>query len=536
LKLLYKAYFGRVKLIYIDPPYNTGNDFVYPDDFADPLGRYLEITGQKDAAGNLLTSNPETSGRYHSAWLNMMYPRLFMARQLLRDDGAIFISIADHEVQNLRLLLDEIFGSENFLTTAIWQKVFARKNSARFFSEDHEYIVAYAKNAASWEPGLLARSEESIERYQNPDNDPRGLWSSDSILVSLSSGQRGRQFQKTGTSNDIYEVTSPSGRKFSPPSGNSWRYSKERFKELDRDSRIWWGQNNDNAPRYKRFLSEVRDGVVPHTLWLHKEVGHTQEASQELKKLFGEMDEAAFPTPKPVRLMRRIIDVANVQGPEPNIVMDFFAGSCSLAHAILEANTSEGNLRFIMVQFPESLARETIIANKRVLRTIADIGKERIRRVIANTVIERKRQLPFEPNEPDGKPGFRVFKLAPSTLRAWRGTTAPTPDEYVNQLALLSEPLRDGWRAEDVVWEVAIKEGFPLTSRVTTAAAGGQEVYRVADPDSGRAFHVCLDDTVTADVAAALGLASGDLLVVRDAAVDDTTAANLALQCRLKTL
>jgi adenine-specific DNA-methyltransferase len=270
LKLLFKPYFGRVKLIYIDPPYNTGQDFVYPDNYADPLKTYLQITGQVDSEGNLQTSNPETSGRYHSAWLSMMYPRLFLARQLLQEDGLICISIDDHEAHHLRMLMNEVFGEENFIASVIWQKVFAPKNTAMHFSEDHDYVLIYARDADTWRPSLLPRSEEALARYENPDDDPRGVWSSSDMTA--------RNYYADAQ----FEVTAPGGNIFTPSRGNYWRFNRVRFAELDKDNHIWWGNDRNSMPRFKRFLSEVREGVIPQTLWKFEDVGHTQEAKKEL--------------------------------------------------------------------------------------------------------------------------------------------------------------------------------------------------------------------------------------------------------------
>ncbi len=270
LKLLQKSYAGKVKLIYIDPPYNTGKDFVYPDNFQDNIKNYLELTGQTES-GRKISSNTDASGRFHTDWLNMIYPRLKLAHSLLQSDGVIFVSIADHEIHNLRAAMNEVFGEENFIATVIWQKVFAPKNSARHFSEDHDYVVVYAKNAEIWSPRLLPRSEEMESRYGNLDNDVRGPWASDNLTA--------RNFYGAGT----YPVTCPSGRVIDgPPSGTYWRVSKEKFDALDADNRIWWGADGGNMPRLKRFLSDVQDGRVPQTLWTYEEVGHTQEAKKEL--------------------------------------------------------------------------------------------------------------------------------------------------------------------------------------------------------------------------------------------------------------
>ena len=270
LKLLQKSYANKVKLIYIDPPYNTGKDFVYPDNFHDSIQNYLELTGQV-AGGAKLGSNTDASGRFHTDWLNMLYLRLKLAHSLLRNDGVIFVSIADHEVHNLRAAMNEVFGEENFIAAVIWQKVFSPKNSARHFSEDHDYVIVYAKRAETWTPRLLPRTEEIEARYSNPDNDPRGVWTSGDLSA--------RNFYGEGT----YPVTSPSGRVIEgPPSGRYWVVSKPKFDEMNAESRIWWGADGGNMPRFKRFLSDVQSGKVPQTLWMHDEVGNTQEHPRSL--------------------------------------------------------------------------------------------------------------------------------------------------------------------------------------------------------------------------------------------------------------
>ena len=521
LKLLYKPYFGRVKMIYIDPPYNTGNDFIYPDNYADPLDAYLRLTGQKDAQGNLLTSNPETSGRYHSAWLSMMYPRLFLARQLLRDDGVIFVSIDDHEVHNLRLLMNEVFGEENFVATIIWQKVYSPKNTARHFSEDHDYILAYARSATSWMPNALPRTEEADARYSNPDDDPRGPWMSDNLTA--------RNYYSEGQ----YEVASPSGRRFRPSTGSYWRVKYERFVQLDADGRIWWGADGNGMPRLKRFLSDVKQGIVPQTLWKYVDVGHTQEAKQELLGLVDfESTENVLDTVKPSRLIERMLRLATTSC-EGDIVVDFFAGGCSTAHAVLKLNHEDGgNRRFICVQLPEPLPK----AEAR-LSTIADIGKERIRRVIARMREEDAGKLDLSTRETPEDLGFRVYRLAPSHYRPWEGVEGETPEEYAGQMALFTDPLRPGWTAAGLLWEVALREGYGLDARVEPVdAVATNAVYRVTDPDREQNFLICLDDRLHPDTPAALGLGRDDVFVCRDAALDDALAANLALQCRLKTV
>ena len=347
LKLLQKSYAGKVKLIYIDPPYNTGKDFVYPDNFQDNIKNYLELTGQVDGDGRKLSSNSEASGRFHTDWLNMMYPRLKLARTLLKDDGVIFISISDHEFHNLRHLMNEVFGEENFVATVIWQKVYSPKNSARHFSEDHDYVLVYAQSGEKWTPCLLPRTEEMEARYINPDNDPRGPWKPGDLSA--------RNYYGEGT----YPVACPSGRIIQgPPSGRYWVISKAKFDELNSDTRIWWGSDGNNVPAIKRFLSEVQQGRVLQTFWSYEEVGHTQEAKKELiSTIEFPNSDAVFETPKPTRLIHRMLQLAT-KPEDSSLVLDFFAGSGSTLHGVLSQNAADGgNRRCILVQLPEPLPK-----------------------------------------------------------------------------------------------------------------------------------------------------------------------------------
>lgn len=346
LKALLPRYAGQVKCIYIDPPYNTGNEgWVYNDNVNSPeIRRWL---------GEVVGKEGETLDR-HDRWLCMMYPRLVLLKQFLRDDGAIFISIDDNEVASLRLLMDEIFGAKNFVATAIWNMMDSPKNSARHFSEDHEYIVIYAKIKGAWRPNPLARSEEMIARYKNPDNDTRGPW----LLGDLAA----RNFYAQGR----YPIKTPSGKIIEgPPSGSYWRVNEEKFWELDRDGRIWWGKGN-TRPGIKRFLCDVKDGVVPRTLWPWREVGSTRHSKQELSQILNlGASSDLFVTPKPVALLQRILQVAT---DKDSIVLDSFSGSGTTAHAVLKQNAQDsGNRRFILAEMEETIAR--------------DVTAERVRRV-----------------------------------------------------------------------------------------------------------------------------------------------------------
>jgi adenine-specific DNA-methyltransferase len=511
LKLLYQPYFGRVKMIYIDPPYNTGNDFVYPDNFADPLDTYLKLTGQKDSDGNLLTSNPETGGRYHSAWLSMMYPRLFLARQLLREDGVIFVSIDDHEVHNLRLLMNELYGEENFVACVVWQK--RTSPDARLaLGAAHDYILVFARSLEMFKAAmnLLPLNEERLKEYKNPDNDPRGAWASRDIT-----GQTGH-----ATPSQFYELTTPSGIKYLPPSGRCWTMTKKSYERLVEDGRIWFGSDGKSRPRLKLFLSES-EGKSSWTWWTNKEVGHNQEATKEVNELFGIAD--VFDNPKPVRLLKRIVQLAT-EGQDEDIVLDFFAGSCTSAQAVLELNREDGgNRRFIMVQLPEP-------TGKKQFPTIAEIGKERIRRVVARMKKAREGQMPLDNPE---DLGFKVFKLARSNYKQWDGTQ-PDTDAYARQAELFADPLVAGWQPENVLYEVALKEGYGLNVQLEETAV--KDVQRVTDPDKGQSFYLTLAGKIVLKDLHPLDLKKDDLFICRDAALDDEAAANLALQCRLKTI
>jgi adenine-specific DNA-methyltransferase len=458
LKLLQKSYADKVRLIYIDPPYNTGNDFIYPDDFQDNIKNYLQLTGQADSDGNKITSNTDASGRFHTDWLNMMYPRLKLARNLLRQDGCIFISIDDNEIDNLRKLCDEIFGPENFIATVIWQKVFSPKNTAAYFSEDHDYIVVYAKQKDGWEPQLLPRSEEAVARYSNPDNDPRGPWMSGAIQA--------RNYYSKGQ----YEVTSPAGKKYSNPKGTYWRYSFERFQELDRENRIWWGEAKDGVPRLKRFISEVKGGVVPQTLWKYEDVGHTQEAKEELLKYVEfENTENILNSVKPTRLLRNVLRIGTSSDSE-DIVLDFFAGSGPTGHAAFVQNSEDGGKRrFILVQLPEPLPKP-----EKGAATIADLAKSRIKNVAKSLLEGKAGKLKLDDN---GKLdlGFRVFKLASSNIRAWE----PNRDDLPATLEESIDHLKSDRTEQDILFELLLKLGLDLTVPMEQKTIAGKAVHSV---------------------------------------------------------
>lgn len=523
LKLLYKPYFGRVKMIYIDPPYNTGNDFVYPDNFADPLGRYLEITGQRDAEGNLLTSNPETSGRYHSAWLSMMYPRLFIARQLLREDGVIFVSIDDHEVHNLRLLMNETFGEENFLAQLVWERADSPKMDAEYFSTNHDYILCYARNLYEFEVNRLAYEGGDIPNHYNKvDQQGRRYY----LKPLRAMGGQGET--REARPNLFYGIKAPDGTivfpKLQSGRDGAWRWSKKKF-ETEKD-RIEWTNSLGSWIPYFRIYADDSSGKPPETILYNKDVGSTRTATAELKQIF--QQSKFFDTPKPSNLIKHLIKIsASVD----DIVLDFFAGSATAAQATLELNREDdGNRHFIMVQLPEPTDNPDY-------PTIAEVGKERIRRAIAKMKQVDEGKMPLDTRETSEDLGFKVFKLATSNFRSWTGVDEDTPEAYTQQMAMFSDPLVDNCKAEDVIYEVALKEGYGLNCAIELLAdIAGNTVYRVTDPDKEQSFYICLDNTLEPETLRALNLSKDDLFVCRDVALDDEAAANLALQCRLKSI
>ena len=480
LKLLQKSYLGKVKMIYIDPPYNTGNDFIYPDNYSESLQTYLEYTGQVDAEGKKFGTNAETDGRFHSKWLNMMYPRLYLAKNLLKEDGVLFISCDDNEVHNLRALLNEVFGEENFIASIIWQKVYSPKNSARHFSEDHDYIVAYARRGEVWRPELLPRTEDQDSHYGNSDNDPRGPWRSD--------GMSARNYYSKG----VYPISCPSGRVIDgPPQGRYWIYSEEKFKELDTDGRIWWGDDGNNNPGVKRFLSEVKQGRVPQTFWPYSEVGHTQDAKKQLMEYVAfEYTDNVLDTVKPTGLIRRMLQITT-RPHEADIVLDFFAGSGSTGHAVLEQNLEDGgNRRFILVQLPEPLPKP-----EARLKTIADITKERVRRVITNQNKEDEGKLPDDGAKKLDR-GFRAFKLAESNFKPWNADVPHDAPALEKQLELHVDHIRDNRTADDLLYEILLKSGFPLATPVEDLKLGGKTVHSVANG----ALFICLERSLTLEL------------------------------------
>ena len=501
LKLLQTAYYRKVKMIYIDPPYNTGNDFVYEDDFADPLAKYKEVTQQTTK------SNPETMGRYHTNWLNMMYPRLRLAANLLRDDGVIFISIDDNEVDNLKKLCNEVFGEENFLAQLIWERAFAPVNLKKHFSENHDYILCYAKRIDFLNSNGLKRKEDN--RYKNPDNDPRGKWTSSDMTV-------GPVIQEK-----VYGIVLPSGRKVLPTNGRCWLFTKERYKEMLEDKRIWFGENGDNVPRVKKFLSEVKQGITPMTIWKYSDVGHSQDAAQQLKKLFDDKD--YFDYPKPINLIKQLAELYS-DTKTNDIILDFFSGSATTAHAVMQLNAEDGgNRQFIMVQLPE-VCDEKSEAYKAGYQNICEIGKERIRRA-GKKILEADNQMTLE-NKEQLDIGFKVFKLDSSNLKTWDNTpiTAEQLDLLYERMNHMIHRVKSDRSDLDMVCEIMLKLGVPLTYSIIAIEINGKTAYSIGEDCL---LLICLaPDVQPEDVEQMAEYAPAKLIISRESFVDDTAMAN----------
>ena len=497
LKCLKETYLHKVKMIYIDPPYNTGNDFIYEDDFAESTSEYLANSGQFDEQGRRLVTNTESNGRFHTDWLNMIYPRLKVARDLLTDDGVIFISIDDHEQDNLKRICCELFGERNFIAQLVWERAFSPKNDARFISNSHDYILMFAKDIDSFVIGRLERTEEANARYSNPDNDPRGVWMSSDISV------------KTYTASCDYPITTPSGKIIEPPAGRCWRLSKKAFFERLQDNRIWFGPNGDNTPRIKRFLSELKfDGMAPTSILFYKDVGHSQEGAQEVVSLFG--DKGVFDGPKPVRLLERLITLANLK--DDSIVLDFFSGSASTAHALMKKNEEkESHCKFILVQIPEEISEKK---KAQGYKTICEIGKERIR--CAGKKIKEDNPLTTQNLDT----GFRVLKLDSSNMQDVYYSPADTTQSNIFNLV---DNVKEDRTPEDLLFQVMLELGATLDSKIDTTSIEGKQIFNVEDNYLVACFERDIDD----EVVTAIAKMQPQYAVLRDTSMaTDSTATN----------
>ncbi len=534
LKLLQTTYYRKVKMIYIDPPYNTGNDFVYQDDFADPMARYKEVTQQTTK------SNPETMGRFHTNWLNMMYPRLRLAANLLRDDGVIFISIDDNEVDNLRKLCNEVFGEENFIAQFIWQSRQNKDNrNISGVSIDHEYVLCYTK---TYGQRVFSGTERKVDQYQNPDNDPRGPWTSANMVGLATADAR---------PNLHYDLVNPhDGLNYGCPH-KGWRYDKNTMKRLIDEDRILWPDNPNGRPRRKAFLNELTDNLPGFSSVFESGV-YTNTATKEISAIF---NGHWFDFPKPTILIRRLIEQVTEKG---DLILDFFSGSATTAHAVMQLNAEDGgNRQFILVQLPE-LCNEKSEAYKEGYRSICEIGKERIRRAgaeivgairnsglamraVANYQKKHGSLEGFIYSEWEESPevisakekmanaldvGFRVYKLDTSNLKTW--DTTPIRHEQVgmlydrmNDMVQRVKPDRSDM---DMVCEIMLKLGVPLTYSITPVDLGGKVAYMVGDDCL---LMVCLaHDIQPEDVEAMADYAPAKIVISRESFADDSAMAN----------
>lgn len=479
LKVLRENYLGAIKMIYIDPPYNTGNDFVYNDDFAQSRSDFEANSGAFDEEGNQLIDpmqrNTESNGRFHTDWLNMIYPRLKVARDLLTEDGVIFISIDDNEQENLKKVCEEIFGSQNFIAELIWERAYSPKNDARFISNSHDYVLIFAKDINSFVIGRLERTEEANARYSNPDNDPRGPWKPSDMSV------------KTYTAESDYPITTPSGRVVEPPAGRCWRLSPKAFGERLHDNRIWFGADGNSVPCIKRFLSELKfDGMAPTSILFYKEVGHSQEGAKEVTALFG--DKGVFDGPKPVRLLQRLITLANLK--EDSIVLDFFSGSATTAHALMSMNIeNDKHCRFILVQVPEKVSETK---KNQGYETICQIGEERIRR--AGKKIKEEAGL----QGLDLDIGFRVLKLDSSNME----DVFYTPKDFdAKNIFNTIDNVKSDRTPLDLLFQVLPELNIELSAKIEEKEVNGKKVFFVDDNYLIATFDTEVNESTVTEIA-----------------------------------
>ena len=512
LKLLQESYLGKVKMIYIDPPYNTGNDFIYADDFMRSQEEENEQMGMYDEDENRLFKNTDTNGRFHSDWCSMIYSRLMLARNLLTDDGVIFISIDDNEQENLKKICDEVFGAENFIAQLIWEKKFAPQNDDKYITAVHDYILVYAKVKSMWSPKLQKRNDDALQKFKNPDNDPRGVWTSGDLT------------SKTKAQGHSYAIVSPSGKAFYPPEGRQWAPAYETYLKLKDDNRLWFGENGTNVPRQKQFLSEIQSGIVPTSILFYSECGHNQEAKKELISLMSGIVNS-FETPKPTRLLRKVLGLVNLS--DDDIVLDFFSGSATTAHAVMQLNYEDkGHRKFIMVQLPEACDAKSE-AYRAGYKNICEIGKERIRRAGAEIqqnraieigthkhewnqtcyYVEHKEEcdklghLPdeyFEKEFPPVDTGFRVLKLDDTNMK----DVYYAPDDYdQGMLAGLESNIKDDRTDLDLLFGCLIDWGLPLSLPYKSEQIDGCTVHTYNDGDLIACFNANIPESVVKEIA-----------------------------------
>lgn len=481
LKLLRRSYAGKVKLIYIDPPYNTGKDFVYPDDYTEPMAAYMRETGQVGLSGEARTSNKESSGRFHSDWLSMIYPRLLLAKEMLTNDGFIAISVDDMELSRLLEIASDVFGEESHTATLVWEKMYTTKNDASGFSNSHEYIVIFGRAAS--QVGLLPRTAEMDARYTNPDNDIRGPWKA---IPLAAKGERSR---------GRFPVIAPTGKEHFPPTDSHWLYSEIDVNQMIAENRISFGKDGGGLPNVKRFLTEVQQGTKARSLWGHKDAGTNDSAKREMRNLFPDSkDKIPFDFPKPSSLIKRLITLLSDKN---SIVMDFFAGSGTTAHAVLSKNIEDGgSRRYLLIQLPEPLSehdkdQKTAAAFCDGIgkpRNIAELTKERLRRSGAKCQDEESRA--------HTDTGFRVYKLATSNLKPWQ------PDSENLEVSILDavDNVLPDRSEDDLLVELLLKTGIDLTMPDEKRDIAGQTVHALG----GGALMVCLG-TIADDQAEELG-------------------------------
>lgn len=502
LKLLQSAYYRKLKMIYIDPPYNTGNDFVYADDFADPLARYKEVTQQTTK------SNPETMGRYHTNWLNMMYPRLRLAANLLRDDGVIFISIDDNEVTNLRKMCDEVFGEENFVAQFIWQSRQNKDNrNITGVSIDHEYILCYSKQCGN---RIFRGTERKVELYKNPDNDPRGLWTSANMVGLATIDAR---------PNLHYDLINPAdGINYGCPA-KGWRYDRNTMNRLIAENRIIWPDEPSGRPRKKSFLNELSDNLPGFSSVFNLGV-FTNTATKEIGAL---LNGYWFDFPKPTEIIKQLVSQVTK---ENDVVLDFFSGSATTAHAVMQLNAEDGgNRRFILVQLPE-VCDEKSEAYKAGYKNICEIGKERIRRAGKKLTETKDGQLSMDGEKAPLDIGFKVFKLDTSNMKLWDTTPIADgdADELVERMNRMVRRIKPERSDLDMVYEVMLKLGVPLTYPVQQLNINGKPVYEVGEDCL---LLICLAEFVEPeDVQAMADYAPAKMIMSRDCFTSDTAMAN----------
>ena len=476
LKLLQESYLGKVKMIYIDPPYNTGSDFIYRDNFTIDSDEYEEQLGMIDEeSGERLFKNTDSNGRFHSEWCSMIYPRLMLARSLMSEDGAIFISIDDHEQDSLRKICDEVFGRSNFVGQFIWQRR-TSPDMRKLVSTAHDYIVCYAKdtNNISAVINKVRLTEADADNYKNPDNDPRGPWASSDFTAQ---GYR---------PNQMYEITTPGGAKYTPPEGRCWKNVESEFLKQCEEGRMWFGKDGMGIPRRKTYLSE-REGKNVWTWWPNSEVGHSQEATQEVKILFD--GHAYFDYPKPVRLIKKLIQIGSH---EDSIVMDFFSGSATTAHALMKLNAEDnGKRRFLLIQLPESIEPDSD-AGKGGFNTICEVGQERIRRA----GLKIKEESPLTTMDLDT--GFRVFKLDESNMN---DVYYAAGDYTQDLLTMLESNVKSDRTDLDLLFGCLLEWGLPLSMPYKSEQIEGCTVHTYNDGDLIACFDENIPDTVIKEIA-----------------------------------